>query len=181
MQSLLRQDASYFDSNKDGSPSVKVTMNGNIITNGISEKLSVFIQSCATFVAAFAVAFGVQWKLTLITICIVPAILIITGVCMSIEVKSEDKLMAILSRSSLVAEETFSSISTVHAFWLQPLMAQRYEEFLAELESVGRKKSPNYGALFSTEFFCVYSGYGLAFWQASRCFLVVISKSLATS
>lgn len=156
-------------------------MNGNIITNGISEKLSVFIQSCATFVAAFAVAFGVQWKLTLITICIVPAILIITGVCMSIEVKSEDKLMAILSRSSLVAEETFSSISTVHAFWLQPLMAQRYEEFLAELESVGRKKSPNYGALFSTEFFCVYSGYGLAFWQASRCFLVVISKSLATS
>ncbi|DAA76434.1 TPA_exp: putative ABC multidrug transporter [Trichophyton benhamiae CBS 112371] len=107
MQSLLRQDASYFDSNKDGSPSVKVTMN-----------------------AAFAVAFGVQWKLTLITICIVPAILIITG----------------------------------------PLMAQRYEEFLAELESVGRKKSPNYGALFSTEFFCVYSGYGLAFWQGINMF-----------
>ncbi|EGE02071.1 multidrug resistance protein [Trichophyton equinum CBS 127.97] len=170
MQSLLRQDASYFDSNKDGSPSVKVTMNGNIITNGISEKLSVFIQSCATFVAAFAVAFGVQWKLTLITICIVPAILIITGVCMSIEVKSEDKLMAILSRSSLVAEETFSSISTVHAFWLQPSMAKRYEEFLAELESVGRKKSPNYGVLFSTEFFCVYSGYGLAFWQGIKMF-----------
>ncbi|KAM5458261.1 putative ABC-type xenobiotic transporter [Microsporum audouinii] len=60
LQSLLRQDTSYFDSKKDGSPSVKVTTNGNIITNGISEKLSVFVQSCATFVAAFAVAFGVQ-------------------------------------------------------------------------------------------------------------------------
>ncbi|EFQ97875.1 multidrug resistance protein 1 [Nannizzia gypsea CBS 118893] len=170
MQSLLRQDTSYFDSNKDGSPSVKVTMNGNIVTNGISEKLSVFIQSCATFVAAFAVAFGVQWKLTLITICIVPAIVLVTGVCMSIEVKSEDKLMAILSRSSLVAEEVFSSISTVHAFWLQPAMAHRYEDFLAELESVGRKKSPNYGVLFSTEFFCVYAGYGLAFWQGIKMF-----------
>ncbi|KAM5437326.1 putative ABC-type xenobiotic transporter [Microsporum canis] len=56
LQSLLRQDTSYFDSKKDGLPSVKVTTNGNIITNGISEKL------------------------TLITICIVPAIVIITGV-----------------------------------------------------------------------------------------------------
>ncbi|KAF3479555.1 multidrug resistance protein 1 [Arthroderma uncinatum] len=170
LRSLLRQDTSYFDSKKDGSPSVKVTANGNIITNGISEKLSIFVQSCATFVAAFAVAFGVQWKLTLITTCIVPAILIVTGVCMSIEVKSEDKLMAILSRSSLVAEEVFSSISTVHAFWLQPVMAKRYEGFLAELESVGIKKSPNYGTLFSTEFFCVYSGYGLAFWQGVRMY-----------
>ncbi|EEQ28875.1 multidrug resistance protein 1 [Microsporum canis CBS 113480] len=77
LQSLLRQDTSYFDSKKDGLPSVKVTTNGNIITNGISEKL------------------------TLITICIVPAIVIITGVCMGIEVKIENKLMTILSRSSV--------------------------------------------------------------------------------
>ncbi|KAM5474845.1 putative ABC-type xenobiotic transporter [Microsporum ferrugineum] len=170
LQSLLRQDTSYFDSKKDGSPSVKVTRNGNIITNGISEKLSVFVQSCATFVAAFAVAFGVQWKLTLITVCIVPAIVIITGVCMGIEVKSENKLMTILSRSSVVAEEIFSSISTIHAFWLQPVMVNRYEDFLVELESVGMKKSANYGVLFSTEFFCVYAGYGLAFWQGVRMF-----------
>ncbi|RHZ55587.1 hypothetical protein CDV55_103963 [Aspergillus turcosus] len=170
LQSLLRQDMTYFDSKDAGSPSVKVTTNGNLVTNGISEKLSVFVQSCATFVAAFVVAFAVQWKLTLITICVVPSILVVTGVCMSIEVKNEDRLMGIYSRASLVAEEVFSSISTVHAFWLQPVMAKRYEEYLAELERVGMKKSPNYGVLFSTEFFCVYSGYGLAFWQGIRVF-----------
>ncbi|KAF7183724.1 hypothetical protein CNMCM7691_004074 [Aspergillus felis] len=170
LQSLLRQDMAYFDSKGAGSPSVKVTTNGNLVTSGISEKLSVFVQSCATFVAAFVVAFAVQWKLTLITICIVPTIVIVTGVCMGIEVKNEDKLMGIYSRASLVAEEVFSSISTVHAFWLQPVMAKRYEDFLAEMERVGMKKSPNYGVLFSTEFFCVYAGYGLAFWQGIRMF-----------
>lgn len=41
LHSLMRQDMSYFDSNAAGSPSVKVT-------NGLSEKLSVFVQSCAT-------------------------------------------------------------------------------------------------------------------------------------
>ncbi|RYP43462.1 hypothetical protein DL770_011677 [Monosporascus sp. CRB-9-2] len=170
LQSLLRQDMSYFDSEEAGSPSVKVTTNGNLVTNGISERLSVFIQSCSTFVAAFIVAFVVQWKLTLITLCVAPTIIIVTGVCMAIEVKNEDKLMDIFSRASLLAEGVFSSISTVHAFWLQPTMAKRYEDFLAELERVGMKKSPNYGVLFSTEFFSIYSGYGLAFWQGVRMF-----------
>ncbi|KAL9091601.1 MAG: hypothetical protein Q9159_001339 [Coniocarpon cinnabarinum] len=170
LQSLLRQDMSYFDSKAAESPSVKGTTNGNHVTNGISEKLSIFVQSCATFVAAFVVAFAVQWKLTLITVCVVPTIIIVTSICMSIELKNEDKLMSIFSRSSQLAEEVFSSISTVHAFWLQPLMAERYEVFLAEMERVGMKKSPNYGVLFSTEFFCVYSGYGLAFWQGIRMY-----------
>ncbi|KIX08675.1 uncharacterized protein Z518_03332 [Rhinocladiella mackenziei CBS 650.93] len=170
LQSLLRQDASFFDAKDAGSPASKVTMNGNLVTNGISEKLTIFVQSCATFLAAFVVAFAVHWKLTLITMAIVPAIVIVTGVCMGIEVKSEDKMMGILSRSTVVVDEVFSSIATVQAFWLQPVMAKRYEEFLAELERVGRKKSPNYGILFSTEFFCVYAGYGLAFWQGIRMY-----------
>lgn len=170
LQSLLRQDMSYFDSKEAGSSSAKVTTNGNLVTNGISDRLSTTVQSCATVIAAFVVAFAVQWKLTLITICIVPAIIIVTGFCMAIEVNSEDKLLGILSRSSRLSEEVFSTISTVHAFWLQPVMAKRYEYFLAELEHVGRKKSPNYGVLFSTEFFCVCSGYGLAFWQGIRMF-----------
>jgi ATP-binding cassette subfamily B (MDR/TAP) protein 1 len=170
LQSLLRQDMTYFDAEEAGSPSVKVTTNGNLVTNGISERLSVFVQSCSTFVAAFVVAFAVQWKLTLITVGVVPTIVIVTGICMTIEVKSENRLMEIFSQASLHAEGVFSSIATVHAFWLQPTMARRYEEFLAEVERVGKKKSPNYGVLFSTQFFSVYSGYGLAFWQGIRMF-----------
>ena len=170
LQNLLRQDMNYFDSKEAGSPSVKVTTSGNLVTNGISEKLSVFVQSCAVFVAAFCVAFAVQWKLTFITICVVPTIIIVTGVCMGIEVKNEKRLMDIYSQASLLAEEVFSSISTVHAFWLQPVMAKRYEHFLVEQERLGMKKSPNYGVLFSAEFFCVYSGYALAFWQGIRMY-----------
>ncbi|KAB8067427.1 ABC transporter type 1, transmembrane domain-containing protein [Aspergillus leporis] len=82
LQSLLRQDVSFFESKETGSPAAKVTMNGNLVTNGISEKLSDFVQSCATFIAAFVVAFSVQWKLTLITKCVVPVIVVVTGACM---------------------------------------------------------------------------------------------------
>ncbi|KAB8067428.1 hypothetical protein BDV29DRAFT_163387 [Aspergillus leporis] len=42
------------------------------------------------------------------------------------------------------------------------------------MEQVGRKKSPNYGVLFSIGFFCVYSGYGLAFWQGLRIVIFAV-------
>ena len=170
LESLLRQDIGYFDSKETGSPSVKVTSSGNLVTNGISERLSVFIQSCSLFVSAFCVAFAVQWKLTFITICVVPSIIIVTAFCMGIEAKNEKRLMKIYSRASLLAEEVFSTISTVHSFWLQPVMAERYEDFLAEMERIGVKKSPNYGVLFSVDYFCIFSGYGLAFWQGIKRF-----------
>jgi ATP-binding cassette, subfamily B (MDR/TAP), member 1 len=163
LQNLLRQDISYFDS--AASPSIKGTIDGNTVTNGIAERLALLIDCTSKLIAAFIVAFTVQWKLTLITVCIVPAMVLITGVCMTFEVKNEAQLAGIVSRTTQLTEEVFSSIATVHAFWLQPVTAQRYETHLAELERVGRKKVPIYGVLFSNEFFCVFAGYALAFWQ----------------
>ena len=106
-----------------------------------------------------------QWKLTLIIVGIVPAILIVTAVCVSIDIKNENKLMSVFARAGMLAEDVFSSIRTVHAFWAFSKLSRRYEAILEEARRVGMKKSPNYAVLFSVEFFCVFAGYGLAFWQ----------------
>lgn len=161
----------FFDSKDGGSPSVKVTTNGNLVNNGIADKLSTTIQNLSTFVTAFIIAFAVQWKLTLITIAIVPVIIIVTGVCAGIDIKQEEGVMKVYSQAGMLAEEVFSTITTVHAFWLQPLMSQRYDTYLAEAERLGMKKSANYGVMFSTQFFCIYAGYGLAFWQGIRMYV----------
>ncbi|GAB7328849.1 hypothetical protein MBLNU13_g00727t2 [Cladosporium sp. NU13] len=161
LQSLLRQDISFFDSKEGGSPSVKVTTNGNNINNGISDKLMLLIQSVSTMVSAFVVALVVQWKLALICICILPTIVIITGISATIDIMQESGISKIYSEAGLLAEEVFSSIATVHSYWLQPLMFKKYDALLGEAERLGSKKSPNYGVMFSTNFFCVYAGYGV--------------------
>ncbi|KAF3048321.1 hypothetical protein E8E12_011686 [Didymella heteroderae] len=168
LKQLLRQNIAYFDSDAAASVTVQATTNGNNVSNGISEKLTITIQGVSTFVTAFIVAFVVQWKLTLITLGIVPAILIVTGVCIGIDTKNEAQLLPIYSRAGSIAEEVFSTIRTVHSFWLNPLLSKRYDKLLGDAMEVGMKKSPNYAVLFSTEFFCVYSGYALAFWQGIR-------------
>lgn len=170
LASLLRQDMTFFDSKEAGSPSIKVTTNGNHVNNGISDKLMLLVQSISTMVSAFVIALIIQWKLALICVCILPAIIIITGISADIEIKQEAKVMSIYSKAGLLAEEVFSSIATVHAFWLHPLMFKKYDTLLAEAEKQGLKKSVNFGVMYSTSFFCVYSGYGLAFWQGVRMY-----------
>jgi ATP-binding cassette subfamily B (MDR/TAP) protein 1 len=158
----------FFDSSQGSSPSAKITTNGNLVNNGISDKLSLTVQCVSTFVSAFIIALVIQWKFTLICICILPTIVVTTGVSSMIDVMQEAKVMSFHAKAGLLAEEVFSNIATVHAFWLQPTMAKRYDAILDEAEHYGMKKSLNWGVMFSSQFFCVYAGYGLAFWQGIR-------------
>ena len=170
LKHVIRQNIAYFDSDEAASVTTQATSNGNNVNNGISEKLSLTIQGVSTFVTAFIVAFVVQWKLTLITISIIPTIIVVISVCVGIDAKNENQLLSIQSRAGQLAEEVFSTIRTVHAFWLHPLLSRKYDNILGEALYVGLKKSPNYAVMFSTEFFCIYCGYGLAFWQGIRMF-----------
>ncbi|KAK3331292.1 P-loop containing nucleoside triphosphate hydrolase protein [Apodospora peruviana] len=170
LKQTLRQEIAFFDLAEAGSIAGHVITNANLVNQGISEKLGLAIQAMSTFVAGFVVAFAVQWKLTLIILGTVPAIIIVTCICMVIDTKQENQIMSIYSRGGRLAEEFFSSIRTVHAFWAYPKMSRKYAAILDEAVVVGMKKSLNYAVLFSCEFFCIYSGYGLAFWQGIRMY-----------
>ena len=91
--------------------------------------------------------------------------MLVTGICVGIDTKQESAMLSTYSKAGLIAEEAFSTIRTIHSYWLQPLLTGRYDAFLAQAEEVGLKKSPNYAILFSTEYFCIFCGYSLAFWQ----------------
>jgi len=153
----LRQDITFFDSPETGATSVQISTNGTVVNQGIGEKLGLLIQGCSTFVSAFIVALVIQWKLTLITIAIVPFILIVTSICIAIDIKNEGEIQPMFGRAAQLAEEAFGTIANVHAYWAQPKISARYETYLRAARKKARIKSPNYGALFSVEFFCVFS------------------------
>ncbi|KAF1812099.1 multidrug resistance protein 3 [Eremomyces bilateralis CBS 781.70] len=170
LRHVVRQDIAFFDTSGPGSIPTQITSNGNQVNQGISEKLGLTLQGTATFVAAFVVAFNVNAKLTGITMAVVPAILLVTSVCVGVDVKQDARFLSTLSKASVLAEDVFSSIRTVHSFWLQPKLSAKYDEILRDAEKLGRKKSLNYAILFSSEFFCIFSGYSLAFWQGIRMY-----------
>ena len=167
----LRQEAWYFDQQGNGAIASQVITNGNKINSGIAEKLSITFQAIAQFFAGFIVALAIQWKLALITMTIIPAIFVIIGSIVPLDAIIEGKIVKIYSAAAVHAEEAFSSVKTVHAFWAHSKIMDKYEEYLVRAHREGEKKSLLYAVVFSTENFCVFSGVALAYWQGYRMFV----------
>ncbi|KAL1901982.1 hypothetical protein Sste5346_001688 [Sporothrix stenoceras] len=171
-KNTLRQDIAFFDTAGHGAIAASINTDANLAHQGIAEKYGLTVQAATTFVAAFGVAFGVQWKLTLITLCIVPAILIVIGIVVTFDMFIENKVMASWAQADRLAEDVFGSIRSVHAFWAFGAMEQSYEAHLDEARThVKRGRKPVlHAVLFSIQFFCIYAGYGLAFWQGVQMY-----------
>ncbi|KAK5088598.1 hypothetical protein LTR05_002818 [Lithohypha guttulata] len=170
LRATLSQDVAFFDEGNHGSVSAQIVTNGNMIQQGIGEKLGLTIQSASAFTAAFIVAFVTNAKLTGVTVCIVPAIIIVTGITAGIDAGYETEILNTYGQAGSFAEDVIASMRTVHAFWARPKLVAKYDEFLQKAHRVGDKKSPIYMVLFSSEFFFVYAGFALAFWQGLRMY-----------
>jgi ATP-binding cassette subfamily B (MDR/TAP) protein 1 len=165
LRSALGQEVAYFDFGSGGSIATQATSNGRLIQGGISEKLGLTFQGLAAFVTAFAVAFATHWKLTLITLCIAPATIIVMGVVATIQAGYETKVLEIHAQANSFAEGVLASARTVHAFEMRSRLVAKFDDYLTQAHRWGNKISPLFGALFSVEYTIIYLGFGLAFWQ----------------
>lgn len=165
LRAALGQEVSFFDQGTAGSISMQATSNGKLIQSGTAEKLGQIFQASATFIAAFIIAFVSQWKLTLILICIVPALLIISSGAGAIDAGIETKILKTYAQAGSFAESVLGNIKATHAFSLGPRMVDRYTTYLDHAQTLGHKKNALYGVMFAGEYFVIFAGMGLAFWQ----------------
>ncbi|SPJ90383.1 related to ATP-binding cassette multidrug transport protein ATRC [Fusarium torulosum] len=165
LKSALGQEVGYFDQGAGVSISMQATSNGKLIQSGISEKLGQVFQAIATLFACFIIAFISQWKLTLILMSIVPALLIIVGIVGGLDATIETKILKIYGQAGSFAETVFASIRATKAFGLGPRMTSEYSKILDEARVLGDKKNALYSFLFGGEYFVIFAGMSLAFWQ----------------
>jgi ATP-binding cassette subfamily B (MDR/TAP) protein 1 len=144
------------------------TSNGKLIQSGIADKLGLFFASFATFIAAFIIAFISYWKLTLILICIMPAIMLVIGTMATIDAGIDGKNLKVISQAAQYAETSLTSIRTIKAFNLESRIMHKYVSFLETSRQLCRKKSGVYAVMFAWQYFVIYAGMGLAFWQGIR-------------
>lgn len=168
-QSYLRaafsQEIAFYDRGESGSISQQATTNGKLIQSGIAEKLGIVIQAASTFFAAFIIAFITQWKLTLILIFMVPLLLIVLGTAGGLDAKIETDILQIYAQAGSYAESVLGGVRTLQAFSLQPRILTKYNTYLEDAYAHGMRKNRLYGIVFGGQYFVVYAGMGLAFWQ----------------
>lgn len=109
-------------------------------------------------VTGFVIAFIKEWRLTLVTSCILPATVMIYGVSVPIEVKLEKRVLAAQAKAAELAEEVLGSIRTVKSFNAEKKLVGRYEALLEKGRKEGVKKAPNSGVQYAGAFFVIYCG-----------------------
>lgn len=167
-RAALRQEVAFYDFGTGGSVAAQATSNGRLVQGGISEKFGLTFQGVGAFVTAFVIAFAVQWKLTLICLCIPPVTIGVTGWVAAAGAKIETRVLEIHGQGNSFAESVLSSVRTTHAFEMRERLVAKFDKFLTDAHETGMKLCPLWAIMFSTEYTVIYLGFGLAFWQGVR-------------
>ncbi|KAG7290855.1 hypothetical protein NEMBOFW57_000860 [Staphylotrichum longicolle] len=178
LESCMRQNIGFFDKLGAGEVTTRITADTNLIQEGISEKVGLTLQAVATFVAAFVIGFVSYWKLTLILLSTVVALMLCMGTGSRFIVKYSKQNIAAYAQGGSVAEEVISSVRNAIAFGTQDRLAKQYDVHLIQAEIFGFKLKSTLGVMVAGMMCILYLNYGLAFWMGSR-FLVDGSVSLS--
>lgn len=168
LEASLNQNIGYYDQLGTGTITTRITADANMIQDGLSEKVGLTLAAVATFVAAFIISFISYWKLTVILLSTVAAMMAVMGVGSRFIVKHSKANISAYAEGGSVAEEVISSVRNAMAFGTQARLAKQYDDHLVKAEYFGYRLKASIGILVAFIMTILYLNYGLAFWMGSR-------------
>ncbi|KAG5927395.1 hypothetical protein E4U42_002291 [Claviceps africana] len=181
LSSCMRQNIGFFDKLGAGEVTTRITADTNLIQDGISEKVSLTLAALATFVTAFVIGFANYWKLTLILLSTVVALMLNIGIGSSFMLKHNKNSLEAYAQGGSLADEVISSIRSAIAFGTQDRLAKQYDVHLAKAAYFGSRVKSSMAIMIAGMMLILFLNYGLAFWQGSHYIvenIVPLSKVL---
>ena len=142
LKCLFGQPVSTLDVLPPGQTAAIITVTASVLQAGISEKLSAFLQSISTVIAAFVIAITYSWRLTLVTSSGLVLIMAVYAATTPFLVKHLNDVQYADIQASTVANEILSSMRMIAACGAQGKMAERYAKWVDESRHRGLKMSP---------------------------------------
>ncbi|PHH55626.1 ABC transporter fmpD [Ceratocystis fimbriata CBS 114723] len=168
LESCMRQNIGYFDKLGSGEVTTRITADTNLIQEGISEKVGLTLTALATFFSAFIIGFIKYWKLTLILMSTVVALVINMAIGSRFVVKFSKISLTSYAQGGTVAEEVLSSIRNAIAFSTQDRLAKKYDRHLTHAERFGWMVKATMAVMIAGMMLVLYLNYALSFWQGSK-------------
>jgi ATP-binding cassette subfamily B (MDR/TAP) protein 1 len=168
LAAVLRQNIAFFDKFGAGEITTRITADMSTVQSGISEKVALTLSGLSTFITALVVGFVKNWKLTLILLSIVVAMVVAMGGFSRLMLKFNKLSQESSGTGASLAEEVFSSIRNATALGTQDRLAKQYDTYLLEAEKWGFKAKGVTGVMIGSMMFIIFCNYGLSFWEGSR-------------
>lgn len=163
-ESVLRQDATWYDENKTGEVTARIAGDVDVIQNGIGEKVPTAVQFIFTFFIGIIIAFRFSWQLTLVILAVSPFLALCGMAFGQITQDSTGDGLGAYGAAGAIATEALGLIRIVTGYGGQEEEARRYEKELQKAYKAETKKALLTGLFLGLTMFVIMCVYGIAFY-----------------
>ncbi|KAJ3958572.1 hypothetical protein N0V92_004845 [Colletotrichum tropicale] len=174
-QSLLRQEAGFFENRQAGEVSSRLNSDIQTIQTGTSEKVGIFIATISFFITAYVIGFIKYAKLAGMLVSLIPAFLLMSIICGGLVQRWTGTMSDGIAKASSIASEALSHVAVVQAFGAGPRLEAKFSSHMLVAQKEGIKKAVAAATQAGFLYFLAYSANALAYWQGSKA----ISESVA--
>ncbi|KAJ3372638.1 Multidrug resistance protein 1 [Allomyces arbusculus] len=168
IRATMRQDIAWFDRNKAGDLTTRLTSDALLFQEGISEKVALACGYLVQFITGFVIAFTQSWKLTLVLMATFPAFGLSGFIVGKVFSEGTSRSQAVYARAGAVAQEALANIRTVTAYGGQNRALKKFSAMLEDTVRVNERKAWVTGAGFGVFFGLLYLLFGLGAWYGAK-------------
>ncbi|KAM1108063.1 hypothetical protein PS2_004749 [Malus domestica] len=169
MKAILRQDIGFFDT-ETSTGEIISRMSGDtiLIQEAMGEMVGKFIQLCSTFLGGFVIAFVKGWRLTVVLLATIPAIVIAGAVMATIMSRMSSRGQSAYAEAGSIVEQTVGSIRTVASFTGEKQAIEQYNQKLKVAYNTMVQQGLVTGIGLGIFMLVIFCSYALAVWYGSK-------------
>ncbi|KAK9755082.1 hypothetical protein RND81_01G001300 [Saponaria officinalis] len=168
LEAVLKRDMSFFDTQAHNQNLVyHISSDAILVQDAIGDKIGHTFRYLSQFMMGFVLGFISVWKLTLLTLAVVPFIAVAGGAYTVIMSTLSQKAEAAYAESGKVAEEVISQIRTVHSFVGESRAVEKYTRSLEKALKLGQKGGLAKGLGIGFTYALLFCAWALLLWYAS--------------
>ncbi|MCB9746734.1 MAG: ATP-binding cassette domain-containing protein [Alphaproteobacteria bacterium] len=145
--SLVSQEIGFFDEVRTGELTSRLASDTSVLQNTVTVNVSMLLRFGIMAIGAIGFLFYTSWRLTLLTLAVVPLVAISAGMFGRRLRKVSREVQDALAEATEVAEETIAGIRTVRAFAREGHERARYDAAVERSFDTARRRAV-LGALF---------------------------------
>eukprot|EP00808_Paulinella_micropora_P024915 g28015.t1 len=144
-EALLRQDITFFDSNKIGDLTARLTSDVEVVKGTVYLQLNIFLRSSISVLGAAALMLSLSWRLTLAVFAVLPLYGLVSGAFGKFQKEISLEIQTQLGKANSAATDCFNLIRTVHSNGTVAFEVENYKSQIQHVRKLALKQAFWYG------------------------------------
>eukprot|EP00930_Biecheleria_cincta_P033732 TRINITY_DN23363_c0_g1_i1.p1 TRINITY_DN23363_c0_g1~~TRINITY_DN23363_c0_g1_i1.p1 ORF type:complete len:1001 (+),score=177.30 TRINITY_DN23363_c0_g1_i1:317-3004(+) len=115
-ESLLLQDAAFYDATMIGQLTSRMTNDANSVTTPVNQLMNTVLANCITLVGGLVMCFRTSWKLTMLCFSMIGPVLYMTQAFAEWSADNQRQVWSMRANANSVATEALKNVRTVRIF-----------------------------------------------------------------